>query len=248
MKAVKKAGFGATSMWIDDDGKWEIDPDTIPKIIRDNGLFLEYAHAPYSRINALWDQYKAPDMEKELKMHIAYCHKHSIPILVTHLTKGFKVKEANETGLKAIKGMIEYAKDRNVSIAIENTKQNNVLETVLDTFDDKTLGLCFDTSHDNLYGNPKFGLMEKYHDRVLCFHLSDNDGRADDHWLPYQGKVNWGDFIHKFPKEYGGPLNLEILPKLKGTLEGVLLSDAYRVISDMEMAIKVHFHKGSLGV
>ena len=237
MKAIKKAGFESTSMWIDDDGKWELNPDTIPKIIRDNGLFLEYAHAPYSRINKLWDQYKSCDMEKELKANIDYCHEHSVPILVIHLTKGFTVREANDYGIGAIRRILEYAKDRNVLIAAENTKQNSVLEAVFDAVDDATLGLCFDTSHDNLYGDPAFRIMEKYHDRIFCFHISDNDGKADDHWIPNQGKIAWKDFVEKFPKSYNGPLNLEVLPKLKGTPEEVFLGEAYAVIKGLETAI-----------
>lgn len=238
MKAIKRAGFDSTAMWIDDDGKWELNPDDIPGIIRDNGLYLEYAHAPYSGINALWDQYKAVDMEREIKAHVDYCGRHSIPILVIHLTKGFRVKEANEHGIGAIRRILAYAKDRNVSIAAENTKQNGVLEAVFDAIDDETLGLCFDTSHDNLYGAPKFGIMEKYHDRVLCFHISDNDGAKDDHWIPRRGKVNWDDFAKKFPKNYVGPLNLEILPKFKGTSEEDLLREAHEAARDLEAAIE----------
>jgi Sugar phosphate isomerases/epimerases len=237
IKAIKKAGFESTFMWIDDDGQWEIDPETIPHIIRDNGLVLEYAHAPYSRINTLWDRYKTHDMERELEKHIDYCFRHLIPILVIHLTKGFRVKEANKHGLEALRRIVKYANDKNVSIAAENTKQNKVLETVFDTIKDKTLGLCFDTSHDNLYGDPKFKIMEKYHNRILCFHISDNDGKSDDHWPPYQGKVDWEDFVLKFPKAYNGILNLEVLPKDKGIEEESFLHESYRVIKDIENRI-----------
>ena len=238
IKAIKKAGFDSTSMWIDEDGHWEIDPDSIPDLIRENGLFLEYAHAPYSRINTLWDSSKAHDMEEELRKHIDYCSRHRIPILVIHLTKGFKVKEANEYGLAVLKNIVSYANDKNVLIAAENTKQNKVLEAVFESIEDRTLGLCFDTSHDNLYGDPKFSLLGKYHDRLLCFHISDNDGLVDDHWLPHQGKVDWDAFVKRVPKEYKGILNLEVLPKEKGMAEEAFLQEAYRVIREIEGKIK----------
>ena len=234
VKAIRKAGFDSTSMWIDEDGQWETDPDSIPDLIRENGLFLEYAHAPYSRINTLWDSGKAHDMEEELRKHIDYCSRHRIAILVIHLTKGFRVKEANETGLGVLGNIVRYAKDKNVLIAAENTKQNQVLEMVFESIEDRTLGLCFDTSHDNLYGDPKFSLLEKYHDRLLCFHISDNDGLMDDHWLPRQGKVDWEAFATSVPKDYKGILNLEVLPKEKGMAEEAFLQDAYRVIREIE--------------
>jgi len=238
IKAIKKAGFDSTSMWIDEDGQWETDPDAIPQLIRDNGLFLEYAHAPYSRINTLWDSGKAHDMEGELRKHIDYCSRHRIPILVIHLTKGFRVKEANECGLAVLRNIVSYAKDRNVLIAAENTKQNRVLETVFESIEDRTLGLCFDTSHDNLHGDPKFGLLERYRDRVLCFHISDNDGLVDDHWIPHRGKVDWDAFVTMVPEEYNGILNMEVLPKEKGMAEEAFLQEAYTVIREIEGKIR----------
>ena len=238
INAIKRAGFEATSMWIDDDGHWEMDPDSIPALIRDNGLYLDYAHAPYSRINSLWDGRTSHDMENELKKHIDYCSRHRIPILVIHLTKGFRIMEANTFGLEALKNIVSHARDGNVLIAAENTKQNSVLESVFASIDDKTLGLCFDTSHDNLYGDPKFGLLEKYPDRLLCFHLSDNDGLRDDHWIPRRGKVDWEAFARKVPKEYAGVLNLEVLPKEKGMAEEAFLREAYGVIKEIERKIE----------
>jgi len=238
IKAIKKAGFDSTSMWIDEEGYLEIDPDSIPQLIRDNGLFLEYAHAPYSRINTLWDSGKARDMEEELRKHIDYCARHQIPILVIHLTKGFRVKEANECGIGVLKSIVRYAKDKNVSIAAENTKQNRVLEAVFESIEDRTLGLCFDTSHDNLHGDPKLSLLERYRDRVLCFHISDNDGLVDDHWIPHQGKVDWEAFIKMVPKEYKGVLNLEVLPKQKGMNEETFLREAYTAIREIERKIR----------
>lgn len=237
IQAIRKAGFDSTAMWIDDDGHWETDPDSIPDLIRDNGLYLDYAHAPYSRINTLWDGATARDMEKELTKHIDYCSRHRIPILVIHLTKGFRVREANEHGLGVLRNIVRHARDSGVLIAAENTKQNAVLESVFASIDDRTLGLCFDTSHDNLYSDPKFSLLEKYHDRLMCFHISDNDGLRDDHWLPRQGKVDWDAFAHKVPKEYKGILNLEVLPKEKGMAEEAFLREAYGAIKEIERKI-----------
>lgn len=238
IKAIKKAGFDSTSIWIDEDGHWEIDQNDIPRIIKDNGLILDYAHAPYQNINILWDQYKSQELGHEIEKYIRYCSLHEIPILVIHLTKGFKVKEANEYGLNVLKIIVEYAKDRKVQIAVENTKQNNVLDRVLSVIEDKTLGLCFDTSHDNLYSDQKFSILKKYQDRLLCLHISDNDGLSDDHWIPYRGKIDWEEFIEKFPREYQGILNLEILPKEKTTNSDYLLVGAYMVIKKIELSIQ----------
>lgn len=237
IKSIKNAGFDSTSIWIGEDNRREMDLEDKPSIIKDCGLILEYAHAPYRNINNLWDKYKSRETELEIKRHIDYCSKNEIPILVVHLTKGYRIKEANEYGLIVLRRLIEYAKDRKVRIAAENTKQNNVLEKVFHEIEDPVLGLCFDTSHDNLYSDLKFGIIEKYRERLLCLHISDNDGRVDDHWIPYQGKIDWEAFIHRFPKEYGGILNLEILPKEKTADGDSLLAEAYKVIKKIEIDI-----------
>ena len=237
IKSIKNAGFDATSIWIDEDNRREIGLEDEPNIIRDYGLIIEYAHAPYRNINSLWDKYKSQEIELEIKTHIDYCAKNEIPILVIHLTKGYRIKEANEYGLIVLRRLIEYAKDRKIRIAAENTKQDNVLEKVFNEIEDPVLGLCFDTSHDNLYGDIKFEIMEKYRKRLLCLHISDNDGHVDDHWIPYQGKIDWEAFIHRFPREYGGILNLEILPKGKNADGDSLLAEAYRVIKKIEFDI-----------
>jgi len=237
IKSIKNTGFDATSIWIDEYNRREIGLEDEPNIIRDYGLIIEYAHAPYRNINSLWDKYKSQEIELEIKKHIDYCAKNEIPILVIHLTKGYRIKEANEYGLIVLRRLIEYAKDRKIRIAAENTKQDNVLEKVFNEIEDPVLGLCFDTSHDNLYGDIKFEIMEKYRKRLLCLHISDNDGHVDDHWIPYQGKIDWEAFIHRFPREYGGILNLEILPKGKNADGDSLLAEAYRVIKKIEFDI-----------
>lgn len=237
IKSIKNAGFDSTSIWIDEDNRRKIDLEDKPIIIKDCGLILEYAHAPYGNINSLWDMYKSREIELEIRKYIDYCSKNEIPILVIHLTKGYRIKEANEYGLIVLRRLLEYAKDRKVRIAAENTKQNNVLEKVLDEIQDPVLGLCFDTSHDNLYGDVKFRIMEKYRKRLSCLHISDNDGHVDDHWIPYEGQIDWEAFIHRFPREYGGILNLEILPKEKNADGDSLLAEAYKVIKKIEIDI-----------
>jgi sugar phosphate isomerase/epimerase len=158
--------------------------------------------------------------------------------VVIHLTHGFKVKDVNTHGIALLKRLVGYANGVGIQIAVENTKNNGVIEKVLQEIEDPTLGLCFDTSHDNLYGQNKFELMVKYRDRLLCLHISDNNGLADDHWVPYQGKIDWNGFIKKFPKSYNGILNLEVVSKNKDTSSVEFLKNAYEVIKDIEDRIQ----------
>jgi len=243
IKDIKNTGFDSVSMWIDEDGHWELEKSEIPRIIRDHGLNLEYAHAPYRNINHIWDEQLSKSIEEQLLVYIGYCKEHQIPILVIHLTHGFKVKDVNTHGIALLKRLVGYAKDGGVQIAVENTKNNGIIEKVLQEIEDPTLGLCFDTSHDNLYGQNKLELMETYGERLVCLHISDNDGLADDHWIPYQGKIDWNDFIKKFPKGYNGILNLEVVSKDKKISSVEFLKDAYGVIRDIED--RIHTQKAA---
>lgn len=233
--AIRRAGFEATSIWLgNDEDEWEIDKNLITKIIRNNGLLIDYAHAPYRNTNHLWDQNKRHDLEKEIKEYINYCSKHEIGILVLHLTTGTTIKKATRNGIETLRGIVDHAKKRGVKIALENTEQNEILETVLDQIEDASLGLCFDTSHNHLYNkNNSFKLMTKYEERLLCLHLSDNNGLTDDHWLPYEGQIDWQHFVRNFPKRYKGILHLEVLARYKDEKED-FLQKAYEIIKRLE--------------
>ena len=154
-----------------------------------------------------------------------------------HLTQGFKIKDINRHGISLLNRIIRYAKDVGIQIAVENTKNNMIIEKVLQEIEDNTLGLCFDTSHDNLYAENKFELMVKYGPRLLCLHISDNDGLEDDHWLPCEGKIDWKEFVRKFPKMFNGILNLEVVRKDKSLCSSEYLISAYEKIQNLERQI-----------
>ena len=238
MKAIKKAGFDSTSIWIDNDNHEDIAADDIPNVVRASGLVLDYAHAPYRNINNLWDEFKSQDMEAEMKTYVDYCSRHGIPILVTHLTKGFRIAQINEYGIASLARLARYAQNRGVRIALENTKHNEVLSSVLTQLEDPILGLCYDSSHDNLYGSPKFDLLRRFPERLFCLHLADNSGLKDDHWLPFRGTVDWGAFVDAFPESYDGILNMEVLPQNKAEQNEDFLARAYASIEALRVQIE----------
>lgn len=238
MKAIRKAGFDSTSIWIDNDHHEDLSADDIPDVVRASGLILDYAHAPYRNINNLWDEFKSQGVEKELETYIDYCSRHQIPLLVTHLTKGFRIAQTNEYGIVTLSRLVRYAQDHGVRIALENTKHNEVLSSVLTQLQDRVLGLCYDSSHDNLYGAPKFDLLGRFPERLFCLHLADNSGLKDDHWLPFRGTVDWGAFVDAFPAQYAGVLNMEVLPQNKAEQNEDFLACAYASIRELEARIK----------
>jgi len=71
-------------------------------------------------------------------------------------------------------------------------------------------GFVLDTGHSNIAGDLE-GLAEKVGRRLLNLHLNDNDGRGDQHLVPYGGTIEWTPFMQGLRNSgYEGPLTLEV--------------------------------------
>jgi len=194
LELIKKAGFDGVSLWWEDETSPEIiKKEDMPKMAVDNGLFVEYIHAPYSDVNNLWTRDEKV-REKTLERYFGYiedCHRHGIGILVMHCSD----KENNgldiDAGIESFKYLAEKAKIADVRIAIENTRDASLVDMLLEELKLPNLGLCYDSSHDWLTGQTKGQLFEKWAERTFTTHLSDNDELKDRHWLPGDGHVDW---------------------------------------------------------
>jgi sugar phosphate isomerase/epimerase len=85
-----------------------------------------------------------------------------------------------------------YAAARGVRLALENLPEGNTaaVERLLGEYPSDFLGVCYDAGHGNMTGD---GLdwLERVQGRLIALHLHDNDGRADCHWPPFAGTVDW---------------------------------------------------------
>ena len=87
--------------------------------------------------------------------------------------------------------LIPYARERGVRIAFENLLDNHrTLHNVLATYDPSDVGICYDPGHGNLAGDG-LDFAEAVKDRLIAFHLNDNDSTADQHRLIFSGTVDW---------------------------------------------------------
>jgi sugar phosphate isomerase/epimerase len=81
-----------------------------------------------------------------------------------------------------------------VRLALENLPDGlQVFELVtrlLGEYPADFLGLCFDSGHGNMTPG-SLDLLDQWKDRLICMHLHDNLGKADQHLLPYSGTVDW---------------------------------------------------------
>jgi sugar phosphate isomerase/epimerase len=104
--------------------------------------------------------------------------------------------------LPEVRRILEYASDRAVLVALENTVDSAwALDRALDEFgDDPTesnLGICIDIGHAFLSSDagrhPVRNYLERYAGPLVHLHIHDNAGEEDHHLTPGDGRVDWRD-------------------------------------------------------
>ena len=138
--------------------------------------------------------------------------------------------------------LLPYARERGVRIAFENLLDNHsTLHNVLAAYDPSDVGICYDPGHGNITGDG-LDFAEAVKDRLIAFHLNDNDSTADQHGLIFSGTVDWDRLARiiaasAYDKEY---MTIELrMPTDQGNVyagdEAAFLAQA--------MASGLEFHK-----
>ncbi len=131
---------------------------------------------------------------------------------------------------KSLDQLQPFAASRTVRLALENMPGDDfdMLESLLSEYEAQFLGLCFDSGHANLGG---IGLhhLERVRDRLIAVHLHDNDGKYDQHKIPFTGTVDWASLADIFAAStYEQGVNLEVVIKESGySDEDLFLQHAY---------------------
>lgn len=238
LKLIKNAGFDSVAIWWEDEqGDKVIKKEDFHKIVNDSGLILENIHAPFGECNMFWNEDKL-ERNKIVKNHvnlIEECAKFNVPLIVMHVSEHFMLEEPNANGLKSFEYIIKAAEENNINIAIENTDNNYFIDYILSNMSSPNLGFCFDSSHNEICSRRDINLLKKHGSKLLATHISDNDGLADRHWIPYEGNIDWSNMKKFFPKNYGGHLSLEVFTRKEDVEKGpeVFVNKAYKNISKL---------------
>lgn len=118
--------------------------------------------------------------------------------------------------LQAFTKIGEYGKEVGVKIAVENRLEGTFGSRPYDLIDlveqdPDNLGVCFDTGHANVNGFDCGDFVQELGEHLIATHVHDNDGRSDQHLLPYMGNINWELFFRAIKgTRYRGPLIVEV--------------------------------------
>ncbi len=119
-----------------------------------------------------------------------------------------------DSNVNAVRQMLEYAEKYKVIILAENlleaasTPVRNISRMV-EEINSPWFGWCYDTGHAHVTG----GTLEEFRTvsrAPLSLHVQDNDGNYDDHYIPGDGNIDWGEFLRTLKAiGYKGDLVLE---------------------------------------
>ena len=244
IKLIKDAGFKSVMIWWGENTKEnEDDQKAQPEIIRKYNLKIENAHFSFAGIDSIWND--SPDGDYLLKKYISYiddCKTYGIPAAVMHVTGSDNPLPYNNLGLDRFKKLVEKAGKNDIAIALENVWRPDYLDYLFNNIKSDYLKFCYDSGHENCF-TKDFDYLSKYGGRLAALHLHDNDGKSDQHDLPFSGTVDWKRIMKKLGEiNYKGPLSLEINAKYSGelneyTAEAYLLEAKKRADRLMEFEV-----------
>ena len=131
--------------------------------------------------------------------------------LVVDVVKGY--------AFEFLSGMVEAAKRLGVAICLENMFPRNCLGVEPDDFKEifetfPALKMTLDTGHANIddrRGRRLKTMVEQFGRRIGHLHISDNNGRMDDHLAVGQGTINFADLVRRLKKEgFDDTVTLEV--------------------------------------
>lgn len=184
------------------------------------GLEVEFIHAPFSGINEMWldgDGYKR--VYDGMIESIDSAKACGIPMIITHVSSGWKPPRVGDVGLGRYDALVDYAVKNGVRVAFENLRKVGNFACLMDRYEDVAeVGFCYDVGHEHCY-TVTVDVMDLYGDRTFCTHVHDNPGRdrrvfdadPDLHLLPFDGTVDYQRVVDKLDEyDYAGSIMLEV--------------------------------------
>ncbi len=205
---IKLAGFKNVFIeWYNDDTVLQ---NNILNYVRKVGLNVIFVHLGYQNTSVLWAQGREGEQEVLRYINdIDICQKNGIDLVIIHPTKDFEIPVSKDIGLKRIRSIVEYAASKNVKVAFENVELKGYLEYIIDNIKSSNLGICFDVGHCNLFFDGNIDI-ELFKNKVFAVHLHDNYKLEDNHYLIFDGTVNWDKVVKQMLSlNYNGYVTLE---------------------------------------
>jgi sugar phosphate isomerase/epimerase len=128
---------------------------------------------------------------------------------------------------------ISFAQKHRVRLAVENVPVPGFfaqMREILGWYGPDRLGICYDSGHGNIGIEQGLDNLGPMADRLIATHLHDNDGKTDQHCVPFTGTVDWPRLAEIISRaNYAPCLNLELrMDRGLYAYEDAFLSIAYK--------------------
>jgi sugar phosphate isomerase/epimerase len=143
------------------------------------------------------------DAVDEVKRALEIAERVPFRFLVQHLGHGRQSMDSRsiDAAFNSLEHLVIFAKERGVTIALENTPNELGSPESLDHLIKEThlrdLKFCFDIGHAHMEEGVEKS-FEVMRDRIVTAHIHDNHGDKDEHLLPFEGTIDWDAALQAF--------------------------------------------------
>lgn len=237
-------------------------------IVRDAGLKMHSVHSSNGR-NPVHEFRSAPVRETRkdigspnewqrrsgvelLQNRIDLAHAFGAPNVVLHIDVTDDVfrsarseKAFFEPFWKSLDELEQYSRKKNVKIAVETLfcagakAFLSLYDRLFHRYSRDYIGLCYDSGHWEIVEPGALSVLKKFGDRLIATHIHDNYGATDDHFLPFDGRLNWEAITEAIAKTpYVTPLNFETPMDRYELPEGSFYTRAWSVAQRLEAMVQ----------
>jgi len=188
------------------------------------GIRINVCHGPFSDdddISVLDPDARAAALERQVvalqRTAITGAH-----CMVVHPSGPMEASQAGQRldNLRAgLEVMLKTAEQTGVKLGLENMLPDHLcshtseVRAMLDEFDTPLLSVCFDVGHANIGPEGIIEAIGALEDRIIAFHLHDNDGTRDIHVQPPYGSIDWPGLAGKLlSMNFDRPFSIECDP------------------------------------
>ena len=219
-----------------DDGLHMLDDKRAEALNRIAGaLNIEYTvHAPLADINiAASDRNLRRFVMKRLEKSMQFAHQLDCLLWIFHPGSRSAISSFYpgldwQVNLESIRTLLALGRKYNVRIAIENIPE--IFPSLLKSVNDfsklyeqlgEDIGMVLDVGHANVNGQTE-EFMDKFGDKIVHIHVSDNDGKQDSHFGIGKGCVDWQGFAKSIKRmHFRGVIMVESILDVKQSLRNL---------------------------
>ena len=230
VQRIARHGFRNVELWCNYahlDPRLGENVSRVQEVLRQERLRAVSLHAPYEFRGkqlsagaawAAWEQLMTEILEAAQLLEVGFVVVHPV-LLCFPSDPAHSVPEVTGCQEESLKRVARSAAGKGIKIALENMGRKSApafadlheVVKLVHHLGENNVGICFDTGHCLISGLDPMQEINHCASELFSFHLHENDGVEDLHWVPGRGLIDWPRFFDKVRTlGYGGSFILEI--------------------------------------